>query len=142
MKKKILAAFLAVTSVFMSFSSVMADDAITVIVNNKEVVFEEVSPFIENGHTLVPFRAIFEALGSDVVWDGERRTVLSYDEASGTTIGLQIDSNSMLVNNSPVTLETPARIVNDFTVVPVRAISEGLNRQVDWDNDTRTVTVH
>ena len=51
MKKKIFAAFLAVTSVFMSFSSVMADDAITVIVNNKEVVFEEVSPFIENGHT-------------------------------------------------------------------------------------------
>ena len=48
----------------------------------------------------------------------------------------------MLVNNSPVTLETPARIVNDFTVVPVRAISEGLNRQVDWDNNTRTVTVH
>ena len=92
--------------------------------------------------TDIHFRAIFEALGSDVVWDGERRTVLSYDEASGTTIGLQIDSNSMLVNNSPVTLETPARIVNDFTVVPVRAISEGLNRQVDWDNDTRTVTVH
>ena len=41
MKKKIFAAFLAVTSVFMSFSSVMADDAITVIVNNKEVVFED-----------------------------------------------------------------------------------------------------
>lgn len=141
MKKKIISALLALTAAVMSCGVVMADDAITVLVNNEQVKFEDVAPFIENGHTLVPFRAIFEALGSEVQWDGETRTVLSYNPVSDISVTLQIDSDVMFVNDTPVTLETPAKIVNDFTVVPVRAISEGLNRVVDWDNDTRTVIV-
>ena len=78
MKKRIISALLAITAAVMSFGTVMADDAITVLVNDKQVQFEDVAPFIENEHTLVPFRAIFEALGSKVQWDGETRTVLSY----------------------------------------------------------------
>lgn len=142
MKKKIISMLLALTAAVMSFGTVLADDAITVIVNDKKVEFEEVSPFIENEHTLVPFRAIFEALGAEVRWDGETKTVISYDAATDTSVVLQINSDIMFVNEVPVTLETPAKIVNDgFTVVPVRAISEGLKREVGWDNDTRTVTV-
>lgn len=141
MKKKIISMLLALTAV-MSFGAAMADDAITVIVNDKKVEFEEVSPFIENEHTLVPFRAIFEALGAEVNWDGETKTVISYDASTDTSVVLQIGSDVMFVNEAPVTLETPAKIVNDgFTVVPVRAVSEGLKREVGWDNETRTVTV-
>lgn len=141
MKKKIISMLLALTAV-MSFSTAMADDAITVLVDDKKVEFEEVAPFIENEHTLVPFRAIFEALGAEVNWDGATKTVISYDPATDTSVVLQIDSNVMFVNEMPVTLETPAKIVNDgFTVVPVRAISEGLKREVGWDDSTRTVTI-
>lgn len=141
MKKKIVSMLLALAAV-MSFGAAMADDAVTVIVNDKKLEFEEVAPFIENEHTLVPFRAIFEAIGAEVSWDGETKTVISYDPATDTSVVLQIDSDIMFVNETPVTLETPAKIVNDgFTVVPVRAVSEGLKREVDWDNDTRTVTV-
>lgn len=141
MKKKIVSMLLALAAV-MSFGAAMADDAVTVIVNDKKLEFEEVAPFIENEHTLVPFRAIFEAIGAEVSWDGETKTVISYDPATDTSVVLQIDSDIMFVNETPVTLETPAKIVNGgFTVVPVRAVSEGLKREVDWDNDTRTVTV-
>lgn len=141
MKKKLVSAVLAVIAIVMSVGTVMADDAVKVFVNDKEVEFSEIAPFIENGHTLVPFRAIFEAIGADVTWDGDVRTVVSYDRATDTSVTLQIDTDVMFVNGTPVMLETPAKIVNDFTVVPVRAISEGLKRVVDWDNDTRTVTV-
>ena len=141
MKKKIVSMLLALAAV-MSFGAAMADDAVTVIVNDKKLEFEEVAPFIENEHTLVPFRAIFEAIGAEVSWDGETKTVISYDPATDTSVVLQIDSDIMFVNETPVTLETPAKIVNDgFTVVPVRAVSEGLKREVDWDNETRNVTV-
>ena len=55
----------------------LADDNITVTVNGNNVSFVEITPFIENDHTLVPMREIFEALGADVQWDNETRTVIS-----------------------------------------------------------------
>jgi hypothetical protein len=86
-------------------------------------------------------RAIFEALGASVAWDEDNRSVLSYDPVSDVSISLQIDSNVMFIGETSIELEAPAKIVNDFTVVPVRAISEGMNSIVNWDESTRTVTV-
>ena len=141
MNKKIIAAVLAASSVMSLTAGVMAEDAIKIFVNGKQVICEDVDPFIENDHTLVPMRAIFEALGASVDWDGDTRTVVSYDPVSDVSITLQIDSDTMFVGETPVTLETPARIANDVTVVPVRAIAEGMHSVVGWDGDTRTVTV-
>ncbi len=141
MMKKLTAVLLAVSAMLASFSTVMADDAVTVIVNDKQVEFTEIAPFIESERTLVPFRAIFEALGAEVFWDEETRTVISYDPASEINVSLQIDSANMFVNGERVELDVPAKIVNNFTVVPLRAVSEGLKRKVDWNNDTRTVTI-
>ena len=141
MNKKIIAAVLAASSVMSLTAGVMAEDAIKIFVNGKQVICEDLDPFIENDHTLVPMRAIFEALGASVDWDGDTRTVVSYDPVSDVSITLQIDSDTMFVGETPVTLETPARIANDVTVVPVRAIAEGMHSVVGWDGDTRTVTV-
>ena len=141
MNKKIIAAVLAASAAMSLTAGVMADDTIKILVNGNPVVCEETDPFIENDCTLVPMRAIFEALGASVDWDGETRTVVSYDPVSDVSITLQIDSDTMFVGETPVTLETPARIANDVTVVPVRAIAEGMNSVVGWDGETRTVTV-
>ena len=54
---------------------------------------------------------------------------------------MQIDSDVMYVNGDAVTLETPAKIVGSSTVVPVRAIAEGMHSVVGWDEATKTVTV-
>ena len=73
--KKIIASVLAVASVLTVSAGALADDNITVTVNGNNVSFVEITPFIENDHTLVPMREIFEALGADVQWDDETRTV-------------------------------------------------------------------
>lgn len=121
MNKKIIASVLAVASVLTVSAGALADDNITVTVNGNNVSFVEITPFIENDHTLVPMREIFEALGADVQWDNETRTVISYDSVSDVSITMQIDSDVMYVNGDAVTLETPAKIVGSSTVVPVRA---------------------
>lgn len=141
MNKKIIAALLAVSATIISLGAVMADDTIKVFVNGNELDCSEAAPFIENDCTLVPMRAIFESLGAYVDWDDETKTVVSYDPISDVSITMQIDSNIMFVGETPVELETPARIVNDSTVVPVRAIAEGMNSVVGWNGDTRTVTI-
>ncbi|MBR0470299.1 MAG: copper amine oxidase N-terminal domain-containing protein, partial [Clostridia bacterium] len=122
----------------------MADnEPIKIIVNDVELVIPEgdTTPFIENDRTLVPMRAIFEALGAKVNWDGETKTIVSYDPVSDVSITMQIDSANMFVGEESVELDVPAKIVNDRTVVPIRAIAEGMNSEVKWDGETRTVTV-
>ncbi len=142
MKKKIIAIIMAAVTV-TACASVFADDTIKVFVNGEQVSFAELDPYIDNDHTLVPMREIFEALGADVEWDGETRTIISYDPVSDVSVTMQIDSDVMFVNETPIELETPPTIPADSstTVVPVRAVAEGMNSVVGWDEATRTVTV-
>lgn len=113
---------------------------VRVVVNGKQVAFDQ-KPVIENSRTLVPMRAIFEALGAEVTWDNDTRSVLAVSE-SGTKITLMIDSKNMLVNGKDmVVLDVPAKIMGSRTMVPLRAISEAFNCKVEWDGKNRLVTI-
>ena len=136
MNKKILSALCAASTATALASPVMADD-ITVLLNGSAIEFD-VAPIIENDRTLVPLRAIFEALGAQVEWDGENETVIS--AKGNSTCILQI-GGKMFVNGEEKELDVPAKIVNDRTLVPLRAVSEAYDCTVDWDGDTRTVTI-
>lgn len=48
---------------------------INIIINNQDYSFDP-PPMIQEGRTLVPMRAFFEALGADVKWDPETRTAI------------------------------------------------------------------
>ncbi len=54
---------------------------------------------------------------------------------------MTIDSTQMQVGEAAVTLDVPAKIVSDRTMVPVRAISEALYCEVIWEADTKTVVI-
>jgi hypothetical protein len=136
MNKKIITA-VAVTAAAASMSAAYAKD-ITVSVNGKNVEFDQ-PPVIDNDRTLVPMRAIFEALGATVDWDGETRTVTS--TKGDTTIKLTIDSADMYVGENVITLDVPAKIISDRTMVPVRAISEAMACKVDWDGENQAVII-
>ncbi|MCH5210776.1 MAG: hypothetical protein J1F01_07415 [Oscillospiraceae bacterium] len=158
--KKLLSIILTlVIALSMSVSALATTvPEITVNVNGKELEFE-MPPFIENDVTLVPMRAIFEALGAEVIWrSGHITAKKRFVDKSGTayddTVFLTIDSDEMLKrayqvdiidDNDPdvIKLEAPARLVNDFTFVPLRAVSEALDCDVQWNGDTipKTITI-
>ena len=114
------------------------DDTIGVIVYGSKVKFDQ-EPFIEDGRTLVPLRAIFEALGATVEWDEKTSTVKA--NGNNVEIELQIGSKEMKVGNEVKILDVPAKIAGGRTMVPVRAISEAFGCNVEWDAETRTVIV-
>ena len=114
------------------------EEEITVVLDGNKIAFD-VKPIITNGTTLVPLRAIFEALGATVEWDNNTRMVVS--KKDNTTIKLFVDSSIMYVDGYSVTLNHPAVIVDDRTLVPVRAISEAFGCLVGWDAKTRQVSV-
>ena len=122
----------------LAFAPVSAEEPIRVLVDGRQLAFD-VDPVIENDRTLVPMRLIFEALGAKVDWDETSRTA---DAVRGeTTIRITIDNTEMVKNDEIVTLDAPARLIGGRTLVPVRAVSEGLGAQVGWDAATRTVQI-
>lgn len=146
MTNKIISAIAAASLASACAVPALAADDITVNLDGKAVSFD-VAPIIENDRTLVPVRAIFEALGAQVEWDEATRTVIS---AKGDrSCVLQIDNTAMFVSTTAdgstttdtKTLDVPAKIVDDRTLVPLRAISEAYDCTVDWDGESRTVTI-
>lgn len=96
-------------------------------------------PVVENGRTLVPIRAIIEALGGIVGWDGEKQEVtLTYKD---DVIKLVINSNEAYLNGEKTILDVSPKTINERTMLPIRYIAESFKFDVEWDGETSTVTV-
>ncbi len=139
--KKILV-LLSLFILTFSISLPASADTPKVTFNGVEMEFEA-DPYIKNDFTMVPFRAIFEAMGATVAWDGDTRSVLSYLETEDDFIdvGMQIDLPYAFVKGERVDLDIPAEITNDFTFVPVRFVAENLGANVEWDHENYTVVI-
>jgi tripartite ATP-independent transporter DctP family solute receptor len=107
-------------------------------VNSKETSLDQ-PPIIENGRTLVPFRFIGEAVGAKVDWNSDKKTV-SY-VFGDMNIVLTIGSITAIVNGVKNKLDVAPKILSGRTVVPVRFISETIGAKVDWNSNTKMVTI-
>lgn len=141
MKRKslILCIILALVLLAGQIPFAQAADDISVIVNGKALA-TEVAPFIQGGRVLAPFRAIFEALGANVSWDASTRTVSGV--RGDTSVILTIGSNTATIGNEEDNLDVPAQIVNGYTMVPLRFVSEALGAQVTWNSGQRQVIIN
>lgn len=134
--KKLLSFILV--AVMLSVACFAADD-VTVKLNGEVVdcaAYGQAATIVD-GRTLVPLRAIFEALGATVEWDQGTKTVSS--ELNGTAIKLTIGENTLYKNGEAITIDVAAMIMNGRTLVPARAIAEAYGVGVEWDSATRTV---
>jgi hypothetical protein len=111
---------------------------IKVVLNGNLLSFD-VSPRMVNGRTLIPMRAIFEALGATVDWNRDTQTVNAVKD--GITVSLQIGSYDLVRNGHNFTLDVPAQIIDGRTFVPIRAIAEAFGVDVVWDGSTQTVII-
>jgi len=93
--------------------------------NNYNIV-----PKIVNSRTMVPIRFIAEALGAKVSYVDETREIVI--DMNGNKVILKVDSSLMKVNEKEVTLDAPAYLEDGRTLVPIRAISEGLGKKVSY----------
>jgi len=111
---------------------------ISVELDGEQLEFD-VPPMIVNDRTMVPFRAIFEALEMEVEWDDVNRVAIGENE--NFRIELPIGSYTAYVNGEPVALDSPAMIYGGRTLVPVRFIAEATGANVDWNPETQTVMI-
>lgn len=144
----ILLAFVFVLS-FATFT--MASDSgktIVMQINNAEISVNGESknidengtvPEIINGRTFIPVRALIENIGGNANWDNETKTAtLTYNDDE---IKLTVDSKTAYYNNNSTELDVAPVIVNGRTMLPVRFIAENFGFDVNWNNDSKTITI-
>ena len=110
-------------------------------VNGEERTIDEQGtvPIVENGRTLLPVRAIIETVGGSVEWNAEEKaSTIIYNN---DTVKLVIDSETAYKNGEEKELDTAPMIVNGRTMLPIRFIAESFGFDVDWNDETKTVTV-
>lgn len=136
MKKIILGALVGT----MLFSvTALAHPEIQVTVDGEVIAFDQ-PPVIIEDRTLVPMRNIFQALDCEVLWDEASQSITSIH---GSDVLLMYIGKTELYRNGEVIYDMPveAQIINDRTLVPVRAISEALGAEVLWDGITYEIDI-
>jgi outer membrane protein assembly factor BamB len=101
-------------------------------------------PIIKNSRTLLPIRAVVEALGGTVGWNAAERKVtvtLGYK-----TIELWIGKSMAKVDGVDTPIESTnskvvPEIINSRTMLPLRFVTENLGCDVQWDGTTKTITI-
>ncbi|MED4353955.1 stalk domain-containing protein [Schinkia azotoformans] len=115
-----------------------------IIATPRDILAFENSPTLDGamiieGRTLLPLRSIFESLGATVEWNAQTSTVTA--EKESTKIVLQVNSKEAMVDGVVKSLDVPARLIENKTMVPVRFVSEALGAEVKWDNETNSAVV-
>ncbi len=111
---------------------------ITVVLDGK-VLPTDVAPIIRNGRTMVPFRAIFEALGAEVDYDPATNTVFGFKGPS--FVILNPGKTTAWVSGRYSKLDSGPVIVNGRTLVPLRFVAESLGEKVEWIEANNSVLI-
>lgn len=139
MMKRIISLFITVCIICSCFVAVNVNaEGINIVIDDVNQVYDQM-PVIVSDRTLVPLRGIFESLGATVTWYDELKMIVGAKD--DTTVVLWVNDTKAMVNDTEITLDVPAQIVSDRTMVPVRFISEAIGSKVDWIGDTRTVII-
>lgn len=136
MKKKVacLTVFIGALMASVCYGS----ENISITVDGEALETDTPAQIIE-GRTMVPLRAIFEALGANVEWDGSSKSIRA--QKDDVSINMQIDNKTFKVGSEEKEIDVPPLIIEGRTMVPARAVAESLNCEVEWDSVNKSVII-
>jgi methionine-rich copper-binding protein CopC len=135
--KRLAGAAFAVSFVFgIAISTPASAQNVTVTVNGQTMSFDQ-PPVMRNNRVFVPMRAIFERLGSSVVFSNG----VINSQGNGRRVHLTIGSTQASVNGQPLTMDVAPFTVAGRTEVPLRFVAQALGATVNWNANTSTVAI-
>lgn len=137
MFKKLILSVIIASSLFVT-AQATDHNTISVYVDDTKIIFDS-EPYLNNGYTMVPMRAIMEVLGASVSWEENSKTATAIQNMNITKF--TIGSHDYYRNGALQYMPVAAQQANDRTYVPLRAISEGFGYSVEWDDITSTVYI-
>lgn len=139
MKKLLSVILLGLISTTVAFA-----DGVKININGDAQVFPaDSTPYInEDARTMVPVRFISEKLGAEVTYTDGLVQIVKKDRR----IAIKVNEKWAIVNilgksDSKKDLDTSVVLKEGRTFVPLRFVSEQLDTKVDWDANTKTVSI-
>lgn len=127
------------------------DDIYTISIGNKVIqknganaYTSDVAPYINNGYTMLPLRALLTISDPSVQikWDAPSKTAtISYDD---DTFVIKAGNTTMTEDGEVIALATPAEVLDGRLFVSLRdwmKIMDISNEDVSWNSTTKTVTL-
>lgn len=136
--KKFLALFLLMFMLIVPGKITLAS-TIQIFIN-EELLLTDVEPQLISGRTYLPLRACAEALNATLDYDSASKKITIMHE--GTEINLTVGQTTASINGQEYTIDAKPFLMNDFTLVPVRFISEALHCLVEWEPQTLSVFIY
>lgn len=119
-----------------------AGDNIKLLIDQQQVKVAP-APVIQNGRTLVPVRLVSENLGAVVNWNEESRTV--HIVKGNRSVLLRVDNRLVDFSENGTTTyslcDVPPKLIENRTFVPLRLVSNALGVSVNWEGNSRTISV-
>ena len=114
------------------------DNHIEVFLHGCYLTFD-VDPQLINGRVMVPMRVVFQSIGANVDWNAKTKTITA--TRGSTVVKATIGSRTLNINGSTKTMDVAPVIINGRTLVPVRFVSESFGYNVNWNSNSRAVTI-
>ena len=112
---------------------------ITVKIDGKKMTPKDMPAVSIEGRTVLPMRQIATELGCEVVWNEAAQQVYVINDKY--TLVFTINNKTGQQNGKNFTMDVPPMIVNDRTMLPVRALATALDLDITWDDPSRTVNI-
>lgn len=112
---------------------------------NDKAIALDVPAYISNGYTMLPVRAVTEALSDSAIvrWDDPTDTVtITFGDR---VINMTVGSNVMVINGVEVPMQAKCEITDSRAFIPLRDMGYalGLNdSKINWDDATKTATLN
>lgn len=128
-------------------------DTIGIQIDGQTVDFSDAMPYIENGRTFVPVRAVADAMGASVEWIESKKAVVFTKNVASTVYDGKTYTNAQMVSELKIgsfdirmklmqngneifnikrSMDTKAVIKNGRTYIPARFIGYALGYEVEW----------
>jgi phosphate transport system substrate-binding protein len=140
-KFRILMAFALVFSLVLGMGLTVsaADDSVKIVLDGSVLAVDQ-APRFEDNFTLVPVRAIGEALGGIVDYDNATKRVVI--KTADHTLQMELNNKYAIVDGKTVTMDIPMRGFSGRTFVPARFVAESLGADVTYASSTKTVNIN
>jgi uncharacterized repeat protein (TIGR02543 family) len=97
------------------------------------------APMIVGGRTIMPIRAVVEAMGGNIAYEDSTRAITL--AAKGHSIIMWLDQQNFVVDGQSLSMDVAPASINSRTMVPLRFASENLGCDVKWIDATRSVEI-
>ena len=97
------------------------------------------APYIKTGYTMLPVRALAEALGLSSNWNNATKTAMFSGDVRVATV--KLGDSEMIVNGVSYKLAVPAEIKNGATMIELRSLATAFGISISWDGTQKTASV-